>query len=186
MSLRPSGGDAALPAELAATIGDRDVLLVVDNCEQVVAGVVGVLDVLERHAATAMFLDRAGLEAGSLRADDRAATQRICARLDGLPLAIELAAARSPVLTAVQLDVALDDRFRLLRSSRDRTAPDRQQTLEASISWSYELLDEAGQRMLRRMSVFPSRFDLAGAAAVGADGDEIIAASRCSRWPTSP
>jgi predicted ATPase/DNA-binding CsgD family transcriptional regulator len=221
LGLLPSGGDEAMPAELAATIGDRDVLLVVDNCEQVVAGVVAVLDVLlrrcsglralatsteglglpgerivqldpldvppmtdepvtagvlERHAATAMFLDRAGLEAGSLQADDRAATQRICARLDGLPLAIELAAARSPVLTPVQLDAALDDRFRVLRSSRDRTAVDRQQTLEASITWSYELLDEAGQRMLRRMSVFPSRFDLAGAAAVGADGDEITAA----------
>jgi predicted ATPase/DNA-binding CsgD family transcriptional regulator len=221
LSLLPSGGDAALSAELAATVGDRDVLLVVDNCEQVVAGVVGVLAVLlrgcrglrvlatsreglglpgervvqlgplavpamtdgpvtaeelERHAATAMFLARAGLEAGSLRADDRAATQRICARLDGLPLAIELAAARLPVLTPVQVDVALDDRFRLLRCSRDRTAADRHRTLEASISWSYELLDGAGQRMLRRLSVFPSRFDLAGAAAVGADGDEIAAA----------
>ncbi len=221
LSLVPGGGDAALSAELAATIGDRDVLLVVDNCEQVVAGVVGVLDVLlrrcsglrvlatsreglglpservvqldplavpvmtdgavtagvlERHAATAMFLDRAGLEVESLRADDRAATQRICERLDGLPLAIELAAARSPVLTPVQLDAALDDRFRLLRNSRDRTAADRQQTLEASLRWSYELLDEAGQRMLRRMSVFPSRFDLTGAAAVGADGDGITAA----------
>jgi predicted ATPase/DNA-binding CsgD family transcriptional regulator len=221
LSLLPSGGDAALSAELAATIGDRDVLVVVDNCEHVVAGVVGVLDVLlrrcsglrvlatsreglalpsehilqlgplavpamtdgpvtagvlERHAATAMFLDRAGLRAGSLRADDRAATQRICARLDGLPLAIELAAARSPVLTPAQIDAALDDRFRLLRNSRDRTAVDRQQTLEASISWSYELLDGDGRRMLRRLSVFPSRFDLAGAAAVGADGDEITAA----------
>ncbi len=221
LSLLPSGGDATLPAELAATIGDRAVLLVVDNCEQVVAGVVGVLDVLlrrcsglrvlatsreglglpservvqldplavpamtdgpvtagalERHAATALFLERAGLEAGSLRAADRAATQRICARLDGLPLALELAAARSPVLTPVQLDAALDDRFRLLRSSRDRTAADRQQTLEASIRWSYELLDEAGQRMLRRLSVFPSRFDLTGAAAVGGDDQEMTAA----------
>lgn len=221
LGLLPSGRDEALSAELAGTIGDRDVLLVVDNCEQVVAGVVGVLDVLlrrcsglrvlatsreglglpgervvqldplavppltdepvtaevlERHAATAMFLDRAGLEAGSLQADDRAATQRICARLDGLPLAIELAAARSPVLTPVQLDAALDDRFRVLRSSRDRTAADRQQTLESSISWSYDLLTEPSRRMLRRMSVFPSRFDLAGAAAVGADGDEIAAA----------
>ncbi len=78
---------------------------------------------------------------------------RLCLTLDGMPLAIELAAARVRALSVEQIASRLDDRFRLLASG-DRTAPPRQQTLRAAVDWSYELLSEPEQILLRRLSVF--------------------------------
>jgi predicted ATPase/DNA-binding SARP family transcriptional activator len=92
----------------------------------------------------------------------------ICARLDGLPLAIELAAARARAFPLHQIAARLHDRFRLLTGG-SRTALPRQQTLRAVVDWSYELLFEDEQRVFERLSVFPSGCDLATAEVVCAD-----------------
>ncbi|MFJ5842717.1 BTAD domain-containing putative transcriptional regulator [Streptomyces shenzhenensis] len=96
---------------------------------------------------------------------DEEAVAEICRRLDGLPLAIELAAARLRLLTPRQIADRLDDRFRLLTSG-SRTALPRQQTLRAVVDWSWELLDERERTMLREVSVFAGGWDLAAAEAV--------------------
>ncbi|MYX62589.1 AfsR family transcriptional regulator, partial [Streptomyces sp. SID8382] len=103
--------------------------------------------------------------------DDPAACAEICRRLDGLPLAIELAAARLRLLTPRQLADRLDDRFRLLTSG-SRTALPRQQTLRAVVDWSWGLLDAAERTVLARLSVFAGGCGLAEAEAVcgGAEG----------------
>ncbi|WP_405612509.1 AfsR/SARP family transcriptional regulator [Streptomyces sp. NBC_00076] len=97
--------------------------------------------------------------------EDPDACAEICRRLDGLPLAIELAAARLRMLTPRQIADRLDDRFRLLTSG-SRTVLPRQQTLRAVVDWSWELLDEAERDVLRRLSVFAGGCDLAAAEAV--------------------
>jgi len=91
----------------------------------------------------------------------------ICRRLDGLPLAIELAAARSSSLSVYDIHLHLDDRFRLLKGG-GTTAPPRQQTLLAAVEWSYELLDDRHRELYRRLAVFPAGFTLHGAEVVGA------------------
>ncbi len=98
----------------------------------------------------------------------------ICTRLDGLPLAIELAAARARAFPIVQISARLNDRFRLLTGG-SRTALPRQQTLRAVVDWSYELLFDDERRVFERLSVFPGGCDLATAEAVCAD-DAIEAA----------
>ncbi|MEU7553887.1 BTAD domain-containing putative transcriptional regulator [Streptomyces sp. NPDC044571] len=103
-------------------------------------------------------------------ADDPDAAAEICRRLDGLPLAIELAAARLRLLTPRQIADRLDDRFRLLTSGA-RTVLPRQQTLRAVVDWSWELLDAPERAVLRRLSVFAGGCDAAAAEAVCADGD---------------
>ncbi|MGA5562832.1 AfsR/SARP family transcriptional regulator [Streptomyces platensis] len=108
--------------------------------------------------------------------DDPAACAEICRRLDGLPLAIELAAARLRLLSPRQLADRLDDRFRLLTSG-SRTLLPRQQTLRAVVDWSWELTDEPERAVLRRLSVFAGGCDLAAAEEVcagdGVDGREV-------------
>jgi predicted ATPase len=94
------------------------------------------------------------------------AVAQICARLDGMPLAIELAAARIRALTPEQIATRLDDRFRLLAAG-SRTAPQRQQTLEAAIDWSYRLLSAPEQALFRRLSVFAGGWTLEAAEASG-------------------
>ncbi|WP_460067301.1 BTAD domain-containing putative transcriptional regulator [Streptomyces sp. YKOK-I1] len=96
---------------------------------------------------------------------DEQAVAEICRRLDGLPLAIELAAARLRLLTPRQIADRLDDRFRLLTSG-SRTALPRQQTLRAVVDWSWDLLDEAERTLLRELSVFAGGWDLEAAEAV--------------------
>ncbi|MEU8981637.1 BTAD domain-containing putative transcriptional regulator [Streptomyces sp. NPDC048309] len=98
-------------------------------------------------------------------AETAAAAAEICRRLDGLPLAIELAAARLRMLTARQIADRLDDRFRLLTSG-SRTVLPRQQTLRAVVDWSWDLLDEDERYVLRRLSVFAGGCDLAAAEGV--------------------
>ena len=95
----------------------------------------------------------------------------ICARLDGLPLAIELAAARTRAFPLDQIAARLNDRFRLLTGG-SRTALPRQQTLRAVVDWSYELLFDDEQRVFERLAVFPGGCDLATAEAVCADDDD--------------
>jgi non-specific serine/threonine protein kinase len=94
---------------------------------------------------------------------------RLVARLDGMPLAIELAAARTEALGVGQLLDHLDDRFALLAGG-DRLAPSRQRSLAAAVEWSYQLLDEPERRAFRTVSVFPGPFTLEGAEAVAGAG----------------
>ena len=91
----------------------------------------------------------------------------ICRRLDGVPLALELAAARAAIFGIRKLVAELDDRFQSLTGGR-RTAPPRQQTLEAALDWSYQLLGTTERVVLQRLGVFPARFSLEAACAVAA------------------
>ncbi|MEU0832571.1 BTAD domain-containing putative transcriptional regulator [Streptomyces sp. NPDC005969] len=104
-------------------------------------------------------------------AETAAAATEICRRLDGLPLAIELAAARLRMLSPRQIAERLDDRFRLLTSGA-RTVLPRQQTLRAVVDWSWDLLDLSERAVLRRLSVFAGGCTLAAAEAVCADGPQ--------------
>ena len=199
-------------------LGGQHVLLVLDNCEHVLAAAAALADrVLGRcpmvtilatsrevlsvagetvwgapclslppadaadpddlaHSdAAALFIVRARTAQpgfGAVAAN-AGAIARICHRLDGIPLALELAAARVPVLSASQLADRLDDRFRLLTSG-PRSAPVRHQTLRAAMDWSFDLLAEPEQRLLRRLSVFPQDFDLEAATAVAGDDADPI------------
>ncbi len=106
----------------------------------------------------------------ALTEQNAAAVAEICGRLDGIPLAIELAAARTRVLSPGQIAAGLHDRFELLTGGA-RTATPRQQTLEASVAWSYGLLAGPERALLRRLSAFAGDFTLAAAQAVGAAGE---------------
>ena len=108
--------------------------------------------------------------------DDRTVSQvaRLVARLDGMPLAMELAAARAEALGVSGLLARLDDRFALLAGG-DRLAPPRQQSLAAAVEWSYQLLDEPERRAFRAVSVFPGPFTLEGAEAVAGTGAGLAA-----------
>jgi len=109
--------------------------------------------------------------------DNAVAVAEICRHLDGIPLAIELAAARVRVLAPGQIAAGLSDRFRLLTGGL-RSAPARQQTLEASLDWSYNLLDDVQRLALARLSVFAGSFELDAAEAVlggdGIDSDDVL------------
>ncbi len=127
---------------------------------------------LARYEAVRLFVDRAGAVLPSFRVTDRncAAVAEICRRLDGIALAIELAAARVQSLPVEQIAARLDNCFRVLTNG-DTTALPRQQTLRASIDWSYDLLEIPERELLRRLAVFAGGWTLDAAEAVGADGD---------------
>lgn len=112
-----------------------------------------------RHSAPGLSLTR-----------DADAVREICRRLDGIPLAIELAASRMVAMSAAEVRDRLDDRFRLLVNSR--RGPQRHHTLGDVVQWSYDLLDGTEQELLNRCSVFVGGFDLAGACAVSGSEDE--------------
>jgi predicted ATPase/DNA-binding winged helix-turn-helix (wHTH) protein len=123
-------------------------------------------------SAVQLFLARIGAqELGPVfRSDEVPAIAAICRALDGIPLAIEFAAARASILGVEEVARHLDERFRLLTSGR-RTALPRHQTLRAALDWSYELLPEPERRLLRRLSVFPAGFTLDAASAIVRDVD---------------
>ncbi|MFF2851583.1 BTAD domain-containing putative transcriptional regulator [Streptomyces sp. NPDC058001] len=183
-------------SRLAEHCAQRRMLLILDNCEHVVAaaahlaahllercpgltvlatsreplGVPGELlrpvEPLPQPVALRLFADRAAAAHPGFRVEDAPDdVAEICRRLDGLPLAIELAAARLRMLTPRQIADRLDDRFRLLTSGA-RTVLPRQQTLRAVVDWSWDLLDEPERTVLRRLSVFAGGCDLAAAEAV--------------------
>jgi predicted ATPase/class 3 adenylate cyclase len=130
---------------------------------------------LEQAEAVRLFVDRARAvqPAFALTAANAPAVAEVCRRLDGIPLALELAAARVRVLTPAQLAARLGDSFRLLTGG-GRTALRRQQTLRATVDWSHDLLAEPERALFRRLAVFPGGaaggFPLEAAEAVGADG----------------
>jgi predicted ATPase/class 3 adenylate cyclase len=125
------------------------------------------LTTLRRSAAVRLFVDRAQGVVPRFELDEQnaATVAAITTRLDGLPLAIELAATRLKILTPKQLLDRLADRFALLSSS-SKTLPERQRTLRGAIEWSYELLDERERRLFARLAIFTGGWTLASAAAV--------------------
>src|SRR5580692_7390701 len=127
-------------------------------------------DYIMQYSAVELFVARTkALNAGfSPTAEDLTSIATICRRLDGIPLAIEFAAARAVVLSVQGVAAGLRDRFALLTAGR-RTALPRQRTLRATLDWSYELLPETERRLLRRLGVFAGGFTVDSAAAVMAD-----------------
>ena len=130
------------------------------------------LEALTQYEAVRLFIERAvALESRFEVTNENApAVAHVCHRLDGIPLAIELAAVRVKVLSAEQINERIEDRFRLLTGG-SRSALPRQQTLRALVDWSYDLLDEAEQALFARLSVFAGGFMLDSAEAVCADGE---------------
>jgi predicted ATPase/DNA-binding CsgD family transcriptional regulator len=122
--------------------------------------------------AVSLFVDRAVAHQPTFRLEESsgAAVVSICRQLDGIPFAIELAAARLRSLTVTDLERRLDDRFRLLTGGYPSALP-RQQTLRALVDWSYDLLSDSERSVLRRLSTFAGTFDLAAAEEVAAAGD---------------
>ena len=173
--------------ELAGHIGTRRMLLLLDNLEQVIEAAPGLaalleacpnLDLLctsreslrisgERVVAVSPLTpgDAAELFTERARVENGEAVQRICERLDHLPLAIELAAARVPLLPPEQLLERLEQRLPLLTTGT-RDAPDRQQTLRAAIEWSHDLLGGEERGLFGRLAVFAGGCSLASAEAV--------------------
>lgn len=181
-------------------ISDRKLLLVLDNCEQILDACGDVITTLLNGCpqltvlttsrepisvagevtwrvpslslhdeAIALFTDRARRARSSFRiaGEDADLVADICRRLDGMPLAIELAAARVRALSLRQISDSLNDRFRLLTGGA-RNALRRQQTLRASVDWSHALLTETERTLFRRFGVFMGGFDLDAARAVAA------------------
>ena len=124
-------------------------------------------DDLLRYGGVRLFVERLRAAEPHFAPDRRSAAMiaAICRRLDGIPLAIELAAARAAVLGVEEVAAHLDDRFRILTGGR-RTALPRHQTLRATLDWSYELLSEPERVILRRLAVFAGVFSLEAASAV--------------------
>jgi len=202
---------------LVSYLRDRELLLLVDNCEHVLDASAGLvadvlrgapnvrviatsreplqvpgehvlpvpplelppvgdeqpLSQLRQNEAITLFAERAAAASGtfSLTASNRSAVVDLCRRLDGLPLAIELAAVRTRVLTAEQILDRLTDRFALLTGG-GRAALPRQQTLRTTIDWSHDLLTAPEQTLLRRLCVFAGRFTVDDVEAVVAIGWE--------------
>jgi len=131
------------------------------------------IEQLSQYEAVRLFIDRASLVSPhfDVNKENAPAIAQICYRLDGIPLAIELAAARVKMMSVEQISKRLDDRFRLLTGGA-RTALPRQQTLRALIDWSYDILTENERLLLRRLSVFAGGWTLEAAEEVCV-GDEI-------------
>ena len=140
-----------------------------------IAGGDDAIERLTQYEAVRLFVERAlvARPAFKLTNENAPVVAQICWRLDGIPLAIELAAARTKVLTLQQIAERLDDRFHLLTTG-SRTAQPRQQTLRSLIDWSHDLLDDSERRLLRRLSVFGRGRTLEAIEAVcSGDGLEV-------------
>jgi non-specific serine/threonine protein kinase len=234
VELAPLSDPGRVPSEVAARLGvheqlerrlidtladflrPRRALIVLDNCEHIVAACAALVDTLmpacpqlqilatsreplnvagetawrvpsldlpdlhrlpppERLAgseAVQLFVERATSALPSFRLTEQnaLAVAQICHRVDGIPLALELAAARITVLSAEQIAARLDNLFRLLTAG-SRTALPRQQTLRATVDWSYDLLSAPERRLLARLSVFAGGWTLEAAEAIGAGED---------------
>ncbi|HEV3480230.1 MAG TPA: adenylate/guanylate cyclase domain-containing protein [Gaiellaceae bacterium] len=193
-------------------IGNKQLLVLLDNFEQVVEAAPGIssliagtphakvlvtsreplhieseqrypVEPLREDDAEVLFVERARAVAPAFRPTE--AVRQICRRLDGLPLAIELAAARVGLLDPEELLTRLDRRLPLL-TSRSRDAPERQRTLHATIEWSHELLPPDEQQLFRRLAVFRGSFSLDAAETICAASvdtlESLILKSLVRRW----
>ena len=124
-----------------------------------------------RSSATTLFVERASAVSPEVSFEDADAVTEICRRLDGIPLAIELAASRMQSMSATEVRDRLDDRFRLLVGSR--RGLERHQTLRHAVQWSYDLLDAHEKALLIRCAVFNGGFDLAGTCAIAGSDDDM-------------
>jgi predicted ATPase/class 3 adenylate cyclase/tetratricopeptide (TPR) repeat protein len=133
------------------------------------------LETLVQSEAARLFVERTVAVRPDFTLTDEIApaVAQICRRLDGIPLAIELAAARVRALSVEQIAARLDDRFRLLAGG-NRTSPPRQQTLRGAIDWSYELLADAERVLLRRLAVFTGGWTLEAAEQVAAGQGDVL------------
>ena len=210
----PSGPTNSTPEAIARSIGDKKLLLVLDNCEHLIEAVATLAETLLTHcphttiiatsretlriqgehvyrvppldvpapgqdeaehilnsSAVELFITRTkALDAGFLpRAGELPSIGAICRHLDGIPLAIEFAAARASTSGIQPVLAHLHDRFVMLTSGR-RTALPRHRTVQAVLDWSYELLPEAEQHLLRHLAIFSDGFTVEAAAAVVNDG----------------
>jgi predicted ATPase/DNA-binding winged helix-turn-helix (wHTH) protein len=206
-------GEEVSAVAIARAIGNRQVLLVIDNCEHLVDAVARLAESIVRrcpgttvlatsrealriegehvynvpplsvppetgrsrnatleHTAVQLFIRRARALGSNFEQDEEnlGAVAAICRRLDGIPLAIEFAAARSVMLGPPEIAAHLNDRFKFLTKGR-RTALPRQQTLRATLDWSYDLLPEEEARTLRHLGIFAGDFLLDAAVAVAGD-----------------
>jgi len=208
--------DEPLPDTLVQNIRDRELLLILDNCEHLILACAELCDallascpgirilassrqllriageaayrvpslplpdpktvaraeVLTRYAAARLFVDRAMAVQRSFKVSDAnaSAIASICRHLDGIPLALELAAARVRMMSVEELNQRLDKRFHVLTGG-SRTALPRQQTLRALIDWSYDLLDAAERTLLGRLAIFAGGWTLRAAEHVCAGED---------------
>ena len=229
LGLRESPGRSAL-AGLSTYLKDKQLLLVLDNCEHLIEACAALATALLRvcprlrllatsreglaigeetlyrvpslafpdprqlppieelpgYAAVALLLERAQARGAAvwLSAHNAAAVAEVCARLDGIPLAIELAAARLSAMPVEQVAARLDDCFRLLTGG-SRTAVPRQRTLRATMDWSYELLSRQEQAVLRRLAVFAGGWTLEAAEAICADAESDSAGTPLPRVRTT-
>lgn len=169
------GAAAELTERLLADCPDLVVLATSREPLGVPGELIRPLDPLPEPPALRLLADRgAAARPGFTPDDDPEACAELCRRLDGLPLAIELAAARLRMMAPRQLVDRLDDRFRILTAG-SRTVLPRQQTLRAVVDWSWDLLTEAERTVLRRFAVFAGGWDLAAAEAVcGGGGDGSV------------
>jgi predicted ATPase len=209
------GGGKSIRDAILDRVRQLDLLLIMDNCEQVIDATAALVETLLRASpglrvlatsrealgvagenvwrvpsltlpastatidagaarefeAVRLFEERASaLSPFALSDANVAAVAEICRRLDGIPLAIELAAARTPVLSVDQIKSRLEDRFRLLTGG-SRTALARQRTLEATVAWSYDLLTDRERHLVDRLAVFAGGWTLDAAEAVCEDGE---------------
>ncbi|GAA5122782.1 hypothetical protein GCM10023339_41720 [Alloalcanivorax gelatiniphagus] len=194
---------ADVRGRLAQELDSGPTLLVLDNCEHVLEPVAALvafllattrdLQVLATSRAPLRLAAERAVPLSQLSSNDAAdlfqqrasatrhdavlepeAVRVVVDRLDGLPLAVELAAARVRTMTVAEVAAALDDRFAALRS-RDRSAPDRHRTLEAVIAWSWDLMSADEQRALAWLSLFQDGFDRAAAVTVlGPEGSDLV------------
>jgi predicted ATPase len=207
------GSNNIVPESVAHVIGDKKLLLVLDNCEHLIGAAanlaesllalcpnitilvtsreilriegecvyrVSPLDVpsvehiestaILEHSAAQLFIARTAEGGADLSSNSQHSSMiaAICRHLDGIPLAIEFAAARAATLGIEQVAVGLRDRIELLTNGR-RTALPRHRTLRATFDWSFELLTEAERELLRRLAIFAGSFSLAAACAVAGE-----------------
>jgi non-specific serine/threonine protein kinase len=218
LDLKLPGNDTSAAA-VARTIGNKKVLLVLDNCEHLIHAAATTVEALMRlcphvavlatsrellrvegefvyrvpalevpaqhqaesselleHSAVQLFVARTRAQQADFRTEvgTLPTIAAICRHLDGMPLAIEFAAARAATLGIGEVERHLDDRFALLSGGR-RTALPRHQTLRATLDWSYELLPEEERRQLRTLAAFPAGFTVEAATAVADDAKSIVA-----------